>query len=241
MKIKLIFIVLITSNSLIFSQSIITDRPDQTESSFSVEVGQLQIESGILIEYSGKNKTNRNILLPSNLFRYGIYNGVEVRVLNQFETSHVDVSRYLVSDTEIGLKIELSHKNKIKCALLSHFILPTGSDELSEGEVQVVNKFCISKDFIDEIGIACNIGYSSLSKGKEYYTYSLAIAKGVNESVGVYIEPFGEFLGLNNQTSSINTGVTYLLNDNFQLDYSFGLGLNHKMNYASIGFSWRVG
>ena len=61
MKIRLIFIVLITFNSLIFSQSIITDRPDQTESSFSVEVGQLQIESGLLIEYIGEDKTNRNI------------------------------------------------------------------------------------------------------------------------------------------------------------------------------------
>ena len=239
MKIKLIFIVLITFNSLIFSQSITTDRPDQTESSFSVEVGQLQVESGILVEYSGKNKTNRNILLPSNLFRYGIYNGTEVRILNQFETSHDDVSRHLVSDTEIGLKVELCHKNKVKCALLSHFILPTGSDELSEGEIQVVTKFCISEDFIDEVEIAFNVGYSSLSK--DYYTYSLAIAKAVNESVGVYIEPFGEFLYLNNQTSSINTGITYLLNANLQLDYSFGLGLNHKMNYASIGFSWRVG
>ena len=67
MKLSLIFILLITFNSLIFSQSIITDRPDQTESSFSVEVGQLQIESGLLIEYIGVDKTNRNISFPSNL------------------------------------------------------------------------------------------------------------------------------------------------------------------------------
>ena len=141
MKIKLLILTFIVSNSLMFSQSIITDRPDQTESSFSLEVGQLQLESGVLVEYSGKGKTNRDILLPTNLFRYGIYNGIEVRVLNQFETSKED--RFLVSDIEVGVKIELFHQKNVKCALLSHLTLPTGSDELSDGKLQTVNKFCI--------------------------------------------------------------------------------------------------
>ncbi|HIK62826.1 MAG TPA: transporter [Flavobacteriales bacterium] len=241
MKLSLIFIVLITVNSLIFSQSIITDRPDQTESSFSVEVGQLQIESGLLIEYIGEDKTNRNISLPSNLFRYGIYKGVELRLLNQIKFYQGKIGKFLVSDLELGVKVELFHNNSVNCAILTHLTLPTGSNELSNKEVQMINKFCISKDLNDEIGIACNIGYNYLSKDNEIYTYSIVLGSIVSESVSIYIEPFGEFIGLGNQTSSINTGLTYLLNNHFQLDYSFGLGLNHKMNYVSVGFSWRVG
>ena len=160
MKLSLIFIVLITFNSLIFSQSIITDRPDQTESSFSVEVGQLQIESGLLIEYIGEDKTNRNISLPSNLFRYGIYKGVELRLLNQIKFYQGKIGKFLVSDLELGVKVELFHNNSVNCAILSHLTLPTGSNELSNKEVQMINKFCISKDLNDEIGIACNIGYN---------------------------------------------------------------------------------
>ena len=28
--------------------------------------------------------------------------------------------------------------------------------------------------------------------------------------------------------------------DNFQLDFSFGTGLNYTMNYLSAGFSWNI-
>jgi hypothetical protein len=30
-----------------------------------------------------------------------------------------------------------------------------------------------------------------------------------------------------------------LVNDNLQLDLSFGTGLNNPMNYQSLGISWR--
>ena len=50
MKLKrgiIIFAFLIINNS-VFSQTIITDRPDQTESSSTLFKGSFQIESGIL-------------------------------------------------------------------------------------------------------------------------------------------------------------------------------------------------
>jgi biopolymer transport protein ExbD len=37
---------------------------------------------------------------------------------------------------------------------------------------------------------------------------------------------------------NFDTGFTYLANENLQFDFSFGTGLNHRMNYLSIGFSW---
>ena len=35
--------------------------------------------------------------------------------------------------------------------------------------------------------------------------------------------------------------ATYLFNNNFQLDSSFGIGINHTFRYISFGLSWRVG
>jgi len=31
-----------------------------------------------------------------------------------------------------------------------------------------------------------------------------------------------------------------LVKDNLQLDFSFGTGINHTMNYISLGFSWKT-
>ena len=37
--------------------------------------------------------------------------------------------------------------------------------------------------------------------------------------------------------NNINAGITYLIKNNLQLDYSFGTGINHKYNFMSIGCS----
>ena len=56
MKIKLLFILFILSTcfSELYSQ-ISTDRPNQTESPFTLPSGHIQIETGILIEDSQSN------------------------------------------------------------------------------------------------------------------------------------------------------------------------------------------
>ena len=53
-KIFLIFLFLLINCSLVFSQ-IKTDRPGQTKSAVVLSSGQIQVESGILIENSQSN------------------------------------------------------------------------------------------------------------------------------------------------------------------------------------------
>ena len=102
MKLKLIFIVLLTSNSLVSSQSIITDRPDQTESSSTIK--GVQIESGLLIE--------SDIYMPGALLRLAITDNIEARVFNQIEFIKGD-DELLISDLEIGAKIQLYQKENL--------------------------------------------------------------------------------------------------------------------------------
>jgi hypothetical protein len=39
---------------------------------------------------------------------------------------------------------------------------------------------------------------------------------------------------------NFDAGLTYLVKDNVQLDFSFGTGLTHKMNYISLGCCWKI-
>jgi hypothetical protein len=41
--------------------------------------------------------------------------------------------------------------------------------------------------------------------------------------------------------ANLDAGITYLVNPNLQLDFSFGTGINHTMNFISAGISWRTG
>ncbi len=66
-------------------QKIITDRPDQTESSSTVPKKSLQIESGMLIKFVEEGDISlREIAIPTTLFRYGLSKVIEIRVANQY-------------------------------------------------------------------------------------------------------------------------------------------------------------
>ena len=72
---KIIIIIFLFSLNL-NAQTIITDRPDQSESPSVIEPGSLQIETGFLISQieeieSLRNLNRKNIYLPSTLFRLG--------------------------------------------------------------------------------------------------------------------------------------------------------------------------
>lgn len=221
---------------------IITDRPDQTESSSTVGLGNLQIETGILIGFEGESGSSvQQILAPTTLFRYGITKGIELRLLNQFETLKFgDKTVRGMSDFEIGTKIQLLQKEGLntEIALLSHLIVPTGTTELTNDKLGTINKLSISHGINDNIDFGYNVGYNHFGEGKGDLTYSIALGIGVNDKVGIYIEPYGDILEFEKLMASFDTGCTYLVNDNLQLDFSFGMGLNHRMNYLSFGLSW---
>ena len=65
---KLTFTFFIMLSSFLSIAQIVTDRPDQTEASSTVGLGNLQIESGILIQFEDDGQFRR-ILAPTNLFR----------------------------------------------------------------------------------------------------------------------------------------------------------------------------
>ncbi len=226
------------------AQQIVTDRPDQTESSSTVGLGNLQIESGFLIGFEeNAENSNRQVLAPTTLFRYGITKGIELRLVNQFETlRHQHQKAQGVSDLEIGTKIQLFKRQEsaTEIALLTHLILPIGTREITNGKYGTINKLSISHELGEQIGLGYNVGYDYRGNGNGDLTYSLAVGIGVNEKVGIYVEPYGGYVGFEEFILNFDAGFTYLLSDNFQLDFSFGAGASHRMNYISTGFSWLV-
>ena len=236
---KLITLILLAGFTKMNAQ-IITDRPDQTESSSTVGLGNLQIESGYLVSFEADTKST---LAPTSLFRYGITKGIELRFLSQFETAKQnDITIKGISDLEIGTKIQLFQKEEVntEIAFLSHVILPTGSKGFSSEKVGTINKLSISHNLTDNTSIGYNIGYDYFGEEKGNATYSIALGIAINEKVGVYIEPFGSFENFENHIANFDTGFTYLQNNNLQFDFSFGTGINQTNNYISVGASWLI-
>ncbi len=223
---------------------IIADRPDHTESSSTVPKGALQSESGILVSYEGDNHiSTRQILLPTTLFRYGITEGVEFRIMNQFESvKSADQNCQGISDLDIGAKIQIikNRNRNTEIAFLTHLVVPTGSRELTIGEIASLSKISVSHRLSENAGIGYNLGYNFSGNGRGDLTYSLALGIGINEKAGVYLEPYGEITNMDKFILNLGTGFTYLVKTNLQLDFSFGTGVSQRSNFISMGCSWLI-
>lgn len=242
----IIFISFLILNITTTAQTIITDRPDQTESSSTIPKGSLQIEAGFLTG-SAKDDliSERQILAPTVLFRYGITQGFELRALTQFESIKNKLSNETyegISDLEIGTKIQLFKKESstTEVAFLTHVILPTASKQLTNDKFGSISKLSISHSVSESIGVGYNIGYDYFGYGNGNLTYSLAIGIMITDTFGLYLEPYGAFLDIEKHKASFDGGLTYLLQDNLQLDVSYGTGLNHTMNYFAVGCSINI-
>ena len=226
----------------ISAQQIITDRPDQTESSSTIPVKSLQIEAGAIFQREDGVQANA---YPSVLWRYGVTEKFELRLLTQFETNKVlnsSLKNNGISDLQIGAKIQLYKKENVntEIAFLSHLILPTAKREITNDKVGTINKLSISHALSEKIGIGYNVGYDYFGTGSGNLTYSVALGISLSDKVGFYVEPYGALTEFESHLASFDTGFTYLVKDNLQLDISYGTGLNYGMNYFSTGFSWNI-
>ena len=240
----LVFSLILSLSMVQIKAQIVTDRPDQTESSSTVGKGNLQLEAGLLIGFAGEDENAvRQLLAPTTLFRYGITEGIELRLLSQFESIKIqDQAVQGISDIEVGAKIQLFQKedSRFEVAFLSHLLVPTGSENLSLESFGSINKLAVSQEINETLGLGYNLGYNYFGTGSGMLTYSAVLGVGVNDKVAIYIEPYGELIDMEEFLLNFDTGLTYLVKDNLQLDFSFGTGLTHKMNYISIGCCWKI-
>jgi hypothetical protein len=242
---KIIYLSVLFISYSFYGQDIVTDRPDQTESSVTVGNRNFQIETGVLYQQSDNNSV-LSFFGPSTLLRYGITNGIELRFVSQYESAKIgldggDIRYSGFNDLEFGAKIQVFKNENVntEIAFLSHLVFPTAKDNLATHNVGVINKLAFSHVIADKIGLAYNIGYDNIAK-QSAFTYSLAIGIALSDKLSFYAEPYGSWGESNSFESNFDAGLTFLVNKNFQLDVSYGTGLNNDMQYVSTGFSWKI-
>ena len=229
-KLLLTFIFFSICFSSLYSQ-LTSERPDQTESSLVLSKGHVQIETGISIEDSESN--------INTLFRIGIIDGIEMRLNSNYlindDISNLKKSSF--SDFEIGAKFKIldEDNNRIKIGFLTHLSVPTAPEIFSYNEYGLLSRLLVSLDIKNDSQIGYNIGYNKYNNYDGQFIYTLVYGKSLG-SFGVFFEIFGEESS-NNSNLNFDSGITYLVDNDKQLDLSIGRGLNSDMFYISAGFS----
>jgi len=245
--ILLLFLVL-NSWTQLFAQEmepIQTDRPDLTESAFTVPVGYFQLESGLLRVHN--NSYTQLSLHPTLLFKYGLTKTLELRLNTDFATyQNNGVSEFLILPIAVGVKIAISKEKGIipKTAFIGHLKIPTGGEsELASTYFAPSFRFTMQHSLSKKISLGYNLGteWSGVT-AEPIFIYTVTSAISITTTLGAYIELFGYAPQFNQAEHSIDGGFTCLINNNCLADLSVGYGLtsNAPDYFLSAGFSFRI-
>lgn len=228
------------------NSQIITDRPSQSSGTFVINRGDVQIEAGASVNIFHHGHTSRTIEAPASLIRVGVIKGLELRM----ETALINHKLFLPDNTSevytgmsnlvLGTKFNLYNKEnrRFKLSTLIGASLPTGTNLFTSELHSLDLAFLASHALSTRSELTFNLGINSLNG--PYYT--LLFSKMVNDKTSIFLEPYGQLTDAETPRieHSVNAGLTHLLNDNLQLDFSFGLGITYNNNFYSMGLSWLI-
>jgi len=243
------------------ADTIVTDRPDQTESAGIVPRHAVQVESGFgFVRFDEAGLRSETTAFPSTLVRYGLEPKIELRLgwdgyLDaKLDTGGIDSDTTGSGDTSLGAKLLLRDgaRGGPALALLASATLPTGSRDFRSERLDPAARLIAAHTLSDRVGLGWNVGVQARTAADGsgeldthatgIYTVSLGI--GLSERWGAFVESFGEapLSGPGGPAHSVDAGLTYRVRDNVQLDVSAGTGLNDRADdlLIGVGLSFRL-
>ena len=228
----------------LFSQDLVTDRPDFTESAVSVKAGMIQVETGVERVEFGKFE---ELTYPNTLFRIGAGHNLELRVgfPGWSNLSAGNNSESFLNDMDLGLKYQIAEDGAdTEMALILSSTIPTGDDEVSNDSPEFAAIFAAAMGVNDQLDLGANLGVVSTEAADERelsFLTSAAVGIGINDELGAFVEVLAEIPQDAPWAPVFDGGFTYLVTQAAQADLYVGVGLN---DYApdlilGAGFSFR--
>lgn len=234
-----------------------TDRPDVTESSYTVDAGHFQYEGDLLrmtlTEENGIR--NQKIVFNNGTYKIGITNTFDIHfafenyILN-YQSEYNN--RYVIRTQGLGDAIFRCKKNiigndsgEISIAILLNIKVPTTSFYKNiniEGGVI----FPFTLNYINDWAIGGEVEFQLLKKSgepayKSFYLQSLVVEHELTKKIAFFLETHYIYSNdLNRFENYINGGLIFIFNKNVHLDCGFNYGLqDYAYKSYFVGMSYR--
>lgn len=232
---------------------LITDRPDQTESSVVVPHKSLQIETGFLMENTESDLVSqKSFAYNSTLFRYGLLKNFEFRLGIEYlgerlktKNTGTTISTSGFSPIYTGFKVKIAEEDgwKPEIAFLGGLVLPFAAGEYFRPEYSAPDiRFAFSHTLSDRFSLGYNLGAAwDGETAIPNYFYSASLGAGIIAKLGMFIESYGWMAEEGEAEHLLDAGLTYLVLPNLQFDVSAGIGLISSIdNFISFGLTFRI-
>lgn len=217
------------------------DRPDATESPYTVDAGAIQLEMSF-VEHawsgSGARRVSSTSIAPLNL-KLGLTSSADIQFLLDPYLVGDDPeqgARRGVGNTGLRLKVNLfgNDDGDAALAILPYLVFPTGSDDVASNRVEggIVVPFACSlaegwdlgaQVQIDRVRGGDNNGHETV------FSHTVALGREISDRFGVYGEYIGE-LSLADDSGyspSIAGGFAFSITRDLRFDAGVVVGLDH--------------
>jgi hypothetical protein len=257
MRIFIAFVLIVSSlkaEAQVEVPELVTDRPDQTESSTIVPHKSFQIETGFVMENDKTDLINqKSFAYNTTLLRYGLLENFEIRLGLEYLGEKVDTKNINATTTHTGFsplysgfKVKITDEKGFKpeIAFLGGLVLPFTANNNFKPKYSAANvRFAFSHTLSERFSLGYNLGaeWDGETAIPEYF-YSIAAGIGFTDNLGMFVESFGMIPEEGVSEHLFDSGFTYRLLPNFQLDLSGGIGLNSNStdNFISLGITYRL-
>lgn len=218
---------------------VVGDRPDFTESTETIAPRRVQLETGATLE-SGDSDV---LGIGEALIRIGLALRWELRVGAGSWISVDDPAGDAsgLDDPSFEAKFRINPGGDgTAVALLFGSSLSVGDEGIGAPDEQPFVKLLLGGELTTRLSWGANAGYARASEAGgrfDQLSGSFALGIGVNERLGTFVEVYGfseEFDGGDTSVYA-DTGATYLLSDDLQVDTRIGAGLDGNEVDAFLG------
>lgn len=246
-KHNIVLIIMLFFFNMLFSQdypSIQTDRPDQTECPFITPKNYFQLENGFIYEKWNTNSTE--IVVPTVLMRFGINDHFELRFITEYILDKINAEKKSgFNPILIGIKTRLLAEKGIipVTSFIAHISIPKAASKNLKTPIYAPEfRFTMQHTISDKQSLSYNLGAEWNGETAEpTFIYTLTTGYSITEKIGGYIELYGFVPQIEKPDHRFDAGLTYLFNQNHQLDISGGMGFSKASPkyFMALGYSFR--
>lgn len=229
-----------------------TDRPDITESPFTVDAGHFQAELSFLEYTHGDGGQDQYAVLPMNL-KLGLLNQVDLQlVVNPYiRTESDDETVDGFGDLQLRSKVNLwgNDEGTTSLAVMPFVQFPTAADGVGSDRVEggLILPFAMELPGEWSLGLMAELDVVRDERNEDYgidFVHTVAVGRGIVGPLGGYLEYIGV---APHQTgggyqAAIGLGLTYGWSADVQLDAGVNLGLSDSADDVVLftGISFRL-
>ena len=233
------------------AESLVTDRPDFTESASVPGGGRIQVEGGWTVEGDDDARAHS---LGEVLIRIGVGDRFEARIepLTWISVDGGDGTDDVdgLDDAGIGFKamlLDARPPGVPAAAFLLGTTRPTGDDEIGEDGWQPEARLALGWDLSELWSLGANLGWGRPEEDGERFDQALgsvALGRSLGERLGAFVELYGLApAGAQGDEDAgyLDGGLTLAFGPDAQLDARAGAGLTDAAAdwFFGIGFARR--